>query len=134
MNFFKSDNFEPHVRDLLERHRIPGLAIALIQNDEIASAGFGSASINPPKPCTADTLFDIASASKSLTGASVALLVEDDDKYPEVQYNGIMSEMLPGDFVLSERTYHEGVTLDDVLGHRTGMSPYVPTTFLGLNN
>lgn len=125
MDFFQSEKFRPHVEDLLARHRVPGLAVAVVKNETVASAGYGLASINPPRACTPDTIFDIASASKSLTGASIALLVEDNERYPDVQYDGIMSKILAGDFVLSEPVYHDGITVDDVLGHRSGMAPYV---------
>lgn len=107
----------------MKKHRVPGLSIALLQDDQVQSTGYGLASINPPKPCTGDTLFDIASASKSLTAASVGLLVADNENYPEVQYDALMSELLPGDFVLPEKSYTEGVTVDDVFGHRTGLAP-----------
>ncbi len=59
--------FRSHVKDLLEKNHVPGIAIALVKNDKIASTGFGKASLKPPKECTPDTLFNIASASKSLT-------------------------------------------------------------------
>lgn len=107
----------------MKQHHVPGLAIAIVQNETIASAGYGKASLDPSKPCTADTLFDIASASKSLTAASVGLLVHDDKKYPEVQYEATMSSLLPDDFVMSGEGYTGGVTVEDVLSHRTGMAP-----------
>lgn len=106
----------------MNQHHVPGLAIAIVENDQTASAGYGKASVDPPMPCTADTLFDIASSSKSLTAASVALLIDDDENHPEVQYDAIMSQLLPDDFVMSETVYTEGVTVEDVLSHRTGMA------------
>ncbi|KAF4475747.1 hypothetical protein FAGAP_12670 [Fusarium agapanthi] len=66
------------------------------------------------------TLFDIASSSKSLTAAAIALLVEDSN-FPEVQYDSIMSELLPDDFVMSDELHTNTVTVDDLLGHHTGM-------------
>lgn len=120
MDLFHSPEFPSHVEELMKQHHVPGLAIAIVQNETIASAGYGKASVDPPKPCTADTLFDIASASKSLTAASVALLVDDEEKYPEVRYEAKMSSLLPDDFVMSEKEYTEGVTVEDILTHRTG--------------
>lgn len=126
IDYFNSDKFKARVEGLLEKKHIPGLAIAITHNDQTASCAFGHAVVDPPVPCTPDTLFDIASASKSMTAASVALLVED-EKYPEVKYDGIMSEILPGDFVMATEEYTKNVTLDDVLGHRTGLPRYVYT-------
>ncbi len=123
MELFNSPSFSSRVEDLMSQHRVPGLAIAITQNGETASAGYGKASLEPPKPCTADTLFDIASSAKSLTAASVALLVDDNETYPEVQYNTAMSSLLPDDFVMPAVEYTEGVTVEDILSHRTGMAP-----------
>lgn len=120
MDLLRSPKFSSRVEELMEQHHVPGLAIAIVQNETMASAGFGKASLDPPKPCTADTLFDIASASKSLTAASVGLLV-DDDKYPHIQYGAVMSKLLPEDFVMPGEGYTEGVTVEDMLSHRTGM-------------
>lgn len=89
---------------------------------EVASAGYGYADVESSKPCTADTLFDIASSSKSLTAAAVALLIDDDEKYPEVQYEAIMSRLLPDDFVMPSAEYTESVTVEDILSHRSGMA------------
>jgi CubicO group peptidase (beta-lactamase class C family) len=121
MEFLHSSEFASHVEDLMSQHHVPGLAIAIVRNDEIDSIGFGKASLEPPEPCTADTLFDIGSSAKSLTAAAVALLVNDDENYPEVQYDAIVSSLLPGDFVMPSKSYTEGVTVEDLLSHRTGM-------------
>lgn len=72
-------------------------------------------------PSTGDTLFDIASCAKSLTAAAVALLVEDKD-YPDVQYEARMFDLLPDDFVISEKSYTDGITVEDVLSPRTAMT------------
>lgn len=120
MDLFNSAGFASHVDELIKKYHIPGLAIAISHKDATASKGFGMASLTPPKPMTPDTLFDIASASKSLTAASVALLVED-DKYPDVKYEAEMAKLLPGDFVMPGQGY-EGVTVEDILSHRSGMA------------
>lgn len=121
MDLFHSPEFQSRVEELMKEHHAPGLAVAVVQDQTIASAGYGHASLNPPKPCTADTLFDIASSSKSLTGASVGLLVSDDDKYPEVKYEATLSSLMPDDFVMQGEGYTEGVTVEDMLSHQSGL-------------
>lgn len=123
MDRLHSPIFQAHVKKLMQKHHVPGLAIATVHNKTTFSAGYGLASLSPPKPCTADTLFDIGSASKSLTAASVALLVSDNERYPAVQYEATMSSLLPDDFVMPEQAYTDGVTVEDVLSYRTGMAP-----------
>lgn len=121
MDILESTTFTSLVTDLLRQNKIPGLSIAVIHNDEIASKGYGTANYETHTPCTGDTLFDIASCAKSMTAASVALLVEDKN-YPEVQYDALMSDLLPDDFVMSEKSYTNGITVEDALSHRTGMA------------
>jgi len=69
-----------------------------------------------------DTLFDIASASKSLTAASVALLIYDDVNYPDVKWESTISKLLPDDFVMPTDEYTKAVTIEDILSHRSGMA------------
>lgn len=121
MDYFLSDKFKARAEALMAKYHVPGLAIAITHNERIESLAFGLATLDPPTPCTTDTLFDIASASKSMTAASVAMLVED-ERYPEVQYDGIVSDMLPDDFVMPTEELTKQVTLDDILSHRSGMT------------
>ncbi|OAA35903.1 beta-lactamase family protein [Metarhizium rileyi] len=120
MDLFNSPDFSSHVEDLIRKLYVPGLAIAIVHKDITASKAFGVASFDPPKPMTTDTLFDTASASKSLTAAAVALLVHDDE-YPDIKYEAEMANLLPGDFVMPGHS-HDGVTVEDILSHRSGMA------------
>ena len=120
MDLFNSTEFTEHVNELMEQWHIPGLAIALIQDDTVASNGYGKAALDPERPVTADTLFDIASSSKSLTAAAVGILVADNEHYPQVQWNSDISNLMPHDFRLSGSSYTEEITVEDILSHRTG--------------
>ncbi|KAF4961195.1 hypothetical protein FGADI_431 [Fusarium gaditjirri] len=120
MDLFNSPNFSHRVEKLMLSNRVPGLSIAVVQGDQVKSAGYGFASVKSQEPCTADTVFDIASSSKSLTATAIALLVED-ASFPEVQYDSVMSELLSDDFVMSDELHTKTVTVDDLLGHHTGM-------------
>ena len=121
MELFNSAQFNDRVNTLIDEWHVSGLAIAVIENNLVTSKGYGLASISPEKPTTADTLFDIASSSKSLTAASVALLVADNEHYPQIQWDTILSTILPDDFVISGKGYTENITVEDILSHRTGL-------------
>ncbi|CAI7627395.1 unnamed protein product [Penicillium viridicatum] len=123
MELLDSSKFTSFVADLLHQYKVPGLSIAVVHNNDISSGGYGVASCEDNIPCTGDTLFDIASCSKSLTAGSVALLV-DDKKHPAVQYEALMSDLLPDDFVMQEKMYTDSITVEDVLSHRTGMASH----------
>ncbi|KAI0106037.1 beta-lactamase family protein [Daldinia grandis] len=122
MDLLYSKAFLSSIKELMNEHHVPGFSIAIVHNGKVASAGYGYADVESSKPCTADTLFDIASSSKSLTAAAVALLIDDDEKYPEVQYEAVMSQLLPDDFVMPSAGYTENVTVEDILSHRSGMA------------
>ncbi|KAJ5348051.1 uncharacterized protein N7506_001304 [Penicillium brevicompactum] len=117
-------DFTSRIEELISKHHVPGLSVAVLSEDQVTSAGFGSASIEPPLPCTADTLFDVASCAKSITAASVAILVEDNEDYHEIKYDALMSNLLPEDFVMSCPGHSKGVMVEDLLSHRTGMAPH----------
>jgi CubicO group peptidase (beta-lactamase class C family) len=121
MDYFNSPKFTDRVNELLEEWHAPGLAISIVQDGKTEARGYGRASIEPDSPVTPDTLFDLASSSKSLTAASVALLVADDEQYPHIKWDTKMSSLLPEDFIMSSDAYTQEVTIEDILSHRTGL-------------
>jgi CubicO group peptidase (beta-lactamase class C family) len=122
MDLLNTSAFRQHVEALMKTYHLPGLSISTCQNDTIESSGFGVSSRKSHKTATTDTLYDIASSSKSLTAASVALLVEDNDNFPEVQWTTPLHELLPEDFVMPTPELTKRVTVEDVLSHSTGMA------------
>ncbi|GAB7325825.1 hypothetical protein MBLNU13_g09905t1 [Cladosporium sp. NU13] len=122
MELLNASTFRQHVEALMVTYRLPGLSISICRNDTITSTGFGVASRKSQQAATADTLYDIASSSKSLTAASVALLVEDNENFPEVQWKTPLHELLPEDFAMPTPELTKRVTVEDVLSHRTGMA------------
>lgn len=114
------------INNLMNDFHVPGLTIAIIDGSEIRSRAFGNACLDPPTPCTPDTIFDIASCSKALTSLAVALLVFYEHEFStKVQWDSLMSSLLPDDFVLSTAEATDVVTVEDVLSHRTGLPRYV---------
>ncbi|KAM3465685.1 hypothetical protein NHJ6243_001357 [Beauveria neobassiana] len=134
MDLFQSAKFDIQVSDLMDQLHVPGLSIALVHNNSTASKAFGVISVASAEPCTADSLFDIASSSKILTAISVALLVEDDhQQHPSITFDTPVSRILPDDFVLADTEYTKHVTIDDILGHRTGL-PSHDSSYFGVNS
>lgn len=122
MDLLQSTAFRQHAAGLMEEYSLPGLSISITHNNNVSSIGLGVTNLFKPADCTADTLYDIASSSKSLTAASVALLVEDDENYPEVQWDTPLHDLLPEDFVMPTPELNKRITIVDVLSHRTGMA------------
>jgi CubicO group peptidase (beta-lactamase class C family) len=67
-----------HVRELMRRQRIPGLALALVQGGQVVRArGYGMANVEHGVPARPQTVFQAGSLGKQLTAAAVLLLVQD---------------------------------------------------------
>jgi CubicO group peptidase (beta-lactamase class C family) len=122
MDLLQSDDFRQHAESLMRIYKLPGLSISVSQDNNVSSIGLGVANLHNATDCTSDTLYDIASSSKSLTAASVALLVEDDENHPEVQWDTPLHDLLPEDFVMPKPELNKRITIVDVLSHRTGMA------------
>lgn len=114
-----SEAFAAKMKELMQEYRVPGVSVATTSNTGDTAKSFGYASQEPEVPCTSETLFDIASASKSMTAAAVALLVED-EAYPQVRWETPVANLLPDDFVLLDERYTHEVTVEDILSHRSG--------------
>ena len=68
----------PLIERELERHEVPGCAVAIVVDGAVAfAAGFGTTCLEEGRPVTADTLFRIGSTTKMFTAAAVALLAEE---------------------------------------------------------
>jgi CubicO group peptidase (beta-lactamase class C family) len=66
------------ITNLMARYHIPGVAVGLWQNGQAQTAGFGVTNTEHPLPVHADTLFQIGSITKTLTGTVLMRLVEQD--------------------------------------------------------
>lgn len=65
------------IQTAMERFRIPGAAIGVIYEGIEYTAGFGVTNVDHPLPVDADTLFQIGSTTKTVTGTVVMRLVEE---------------------------------------------------------
>src|SRR5437868_6568898 len=66
------------VRATMKEWKIPGLALVVVHQDKVVYlAGFGVRTLGKPGPVTADTIFPIASCTKSFTTLSMGMLVDD---------------------------------------------------------
>ncbi len=60
----------------MREHQVPGVAVGLWHDGRERLAGYGVTSVENPLPVTADTLFQIGSTTKTVTGTIVMRLVE----------------------------------------------------------
>lgn len=96
---------------------IPGMAVAVVHNDEVVFAeGFGVRSLNEPGAVDAHTVFGVASTTKAMTAASLAMLVE----RGELDWDTPVVEYMP-EFQLSDPWVTARATPRDLLAHRVGV-------------
>jgi CubicO group peptidase (beta-lactamase class C family) len=67
---------EKLVREGMSRHHVPGVAIGVLHEGDEDIAAYGVTNLEHPLPVDADTLFQIASITKTITATVVMRLVE----------------------------------------------------------
>lgn len=113
-NFEEIDHY---VQQAMESWQIPGVALAVVKGNEILhTAGYGVRDRESGDPVTPDTLFAIASITKSFTAMGVALLVDEGI----LEWDKPVRDYLPG-FKLKDGYVSEHITVRDLLSHRSGL-------------
>lgn len=117
---FDAESFDAYVAQAVVDWQVPGLAIAVIKDDDIVFAkGYGVRVLGDATgsdPVDADTLFQIGSTTKAMTAATVGLLVDEG----KLTWDDAVVDHLPY-FQLSTAAHTQAVTLRDLLSHRTGL-------------
>jgi CubicO group peptidase (beta-lactamase class C family) len=74
----KLKGFDAYVEQAMKDWKVPGLAIAIVQDTSIVFAkGYGYRDVENKKPVTENTLFAIGSCTKAFTAAAIGKLVDD---------------------------------------------------------
>ncbi|KAK3657605.1 hypothetical protein LTR56_002380 [Elasticomyces elasticus] len=113
-------DFDAFVDRVLKQLYVPGFSIAVVDGGKVHSKGYGHATL-PDNEATADTQYFTGSTTKAFTAAAAALLVEDDEAHPDVQWNSPINAFIREDFVLEDEYLTSHTTVEDALSHRTGL-------------
>lgn len=96
---------------------IPGMAVGIVHNDQLIYAkGFGVLGLEQPDPINEDTLFGVASTTKAMTAAGLALLVDEG----KLSWDDRVIDHLPY-FQLSDPWVTREVRIRDLLSHKVGV-------------
>lgn len=115
---FDVRSFENMAQQLVAGGRIPGLAVAIVQNGQVLSArGYGVTDSRNGEPVDAHTVFRLASLSKAFAGTVTGMLVNDG----VLRWDSKLTDYVPN-FRLSMPDAAQQVTLADVLSHRVGLT------------
>ena len=109
---------EAMAQQLVANGRIPGLAVAIVQDGRVLSArGYGVTDAHAGSPVDAHTVFRLASLSKSFAGTVTGILVNDG----VLRWDSRLTDYVP-DFRLSMPNAAQQVTVADLLSHRVGLT------------
>lgn len=106
-----------YVEKELKIHELPGMTIGVIEDGKtVLAEGYGTADITSERKPDSQSLFGIASCTKSFTAAIIAMLVD----RGELKYDTPIIDYLP-DFRMYDDYTTKACTLRDMLNHRTGL-------------
>lgn len=99
--------------------QVPGLAVALARDGKVLlERGYGERVAGSNQPVDGNTVFRIASLSKTFTSTLVGVLVD----HGFVKWEDRLPDLLPS-FQLNDPLAAQNLTLEQLLSHRTGL-PY----------
>jgi len=101
----------------MNRSGIPGMAVAVVHGGEVVFAkGFGVREVGKPELVDENTVFQLASVSKSLGASVIAHAVSEGT----VKWSDPIVKYLP-DFQLADASITPMVTIGDLYAHRSGI-------------
>ena len=111
-----SDRIDALVRSEMTRQRIPGVAVAIVQNNKVFKAqGYGYSNVEHAVPVTAETMFQSGSIGKQFTATLVMMLVED---------GKIGLDDSIRDYLTDAPDAWQPITIRNLLTHTSGIPDY----------
>jgi CubicO group peptidase (beta-lactamase class C family) len=109
---------DPYVRSTMDKTKVPGVAIAVIYNDQVVFLrGYGVRKVGEAAQIDPDTVFELASVSKPLASTVLASLVGQG----KISWDDKIADLEPG-FRLSSPDTTREVAIRDFLSHRSGLA------------
>ncbi len=112
--------FDPAMLTIMDRHGIPGAALAIVKDGKLLLAkGYGWANVTSGEPVLPDTLFGLASLSKTFTATAVLHLIDQGKLKLEDKVFGILKHIQPPRGARVDPRLH-AVTVRQCLDHSGG--------------
>ncbi len=123
---FGAEKFETFVeKSFHDLDMSPGMAVAVVSGEEtIYLRSFGYADVEKKRPVTNETMFYIASSTKSFTAFTAALLAQQG----RFDLDASVIRYLP-DLKLHPELNHDSITIRDLLTHTHGIGNMGPVVF-----
>ena len=109
------DQMAALVQQKMSEYGVPGVGFAVLKNGQLTARGFGVSNVDNPQPITPDTIFALASISKTVTTTAMMRLVEQG----KVDLNAPVKRYLP-DFKVQDETTANTVAIWHLLTHTPG--------------
>jgi D-alanyl-D-alanine carboxypeptidase len=116
VNAARADKVDDYLKEQMEKHRIPGAALIVIQtNQTVKRVGYGFANLEWKVAVTPETVFEIGSITKQFTAACILLLAQDG----KLSVDDDLSRHLPH----TPETWR-GIKIRHLLTHTSGIVSY----------
>lgn len=116
----KLEGIETFIEKAMEEYQVPGVAVAVVKDGEVIYLkGFGVREIGKDAKVDPDTIFQLASVTKTFTAAAVGTMVDKG----KVGFDEEVIDIVPG-FALMEPYPTRYSTPRDLLAHRTGLPAF----------
>jgi beta-lactamase class C len=120
--------FEDYVREVIAP-RVPGAALAIVADGQVQILqGFGTRAVGTVQPVDADTVFRLASVSKTFASGAAAIAVRD----KLLSWDTTIQSKVPY-VAFSNPSYGRQLTLKDILAQRTGLPKHTYTHLIEEN-
>jgi CubicO group peptidase (beta-lactamase class C family) len=106
----------------MAQYSVPGVAFGVVRNGQVTARGFGVANVDDPQPITADTIFPIASISKTVAATAIMRLVEQG----KIDLSAPVRRYLP-QFQVQDETTSRDVAIWHLLSHTPGWEGQLTT-------
>lgn len=116
----EKDSLDRYIHQAMEAWKIPGAAVCIIKDGEILlQKGYGVSNWDTKNKIDEQTIFPIASISKTFTGTLFATLEADSI----ISLNDLVKKWLPY-FSMKDKLVEQQITLSDILSHRSGWKTF----------
>ena len=108
---------DQYIQGQMTKQNIVGLSVAVVQNNEVTYLkGFGAASLKRHTQVTPQTIFDLASCSKSFTAMATLLLWNDG----LIDLDQPLKHYIP-EFQLADEKVSDEITVRELLNQTSGL-------------
>jgi len=111
----KFDQISALITQKMTEYGVPGVAFGIVKNGQVTVKGFGVTNVDDPQPITPDTVFALASISKTVTATAMMRLVEQG----KVSLDDPVRKYLP-DFKVADDAATRDVKIWHLLTHTPG--------------